>query len=109
MRLEAGDFQQIKVARRNVRQVAGDHIEWAAQWSRYGVRINNLAPGFIETEMTEGIINQENIQAWILRNTMLPRHGAPNDFDGALLFLASGASAYVTGHTLRVDGGWTAR
>jgi NAD(P)-dependent dehydrogenase (short-subunit alcohol dehydrogenase family) len=83
--------------------------EWAAQWSRYGIRINNLAPGFIESEMTGPVINRENIQAWILRNTMLPRHGVPSDFDGALLFLASSASAYVTGQTLRVDGGWTAR
>ena len=82
--------------------------EWAAQWSRDGIRVNNLAPGFIDTEMSAPVINQENVQRWILRNTLLPRHGVPEDFDGALLFLASKASAYVTGHTLRVDGGWTA-
>jgi NAD(P)-dependent dehydrogenase (short-subunit alcohol dehydrogenase family) len=46
--------------------------EWASQWSRYGIRINNLAPGFIETEMTEGIIHRDNIRDWILRNTLLP-------------------------------------
>lgn len=83
--------------------------EWAAQWSCENIRINNLAPGFIETEMTESVIHHERVQQWILRNTLLPRHGLPQDFDGALLFLASDASSYVTGQTLRVDGGWTAR
>lgn len=83
--------------------------EWAAQWSRHGVRVNNLAPGFVATEMTESVIDHERVQAWILRNTLIPRHGVPEDFDGALLFLASDASRYVTGQTLRVDGGWTAR
>ena len=83
--------------------------EWSAQWSRYGIRINNLAPGFIETEMSGEVVNDERVQQWILRNTLLPRHGQPKDFDGALLFLASDASAYVTGQTLTIDGGWTAR
>jgi NAD(P)-dependent dehydrogenase (short-subunit alcohol dehydrogenase family) len=82
--------------------------EWAAQWGRHGVRVNSLAPGFIETEMTASIINDDNVQRWILRNTLLPRHGVAADFDGALLFLTSDASAYVTGQTVRVDGGWTA-
>lgn len=82
--------------------------EWAAQWSRDGIRINNLAPGFIETEMTSKIIHEEKVHQWVLRNTLMPRHGMPQDFDGALLFLASDASAYVTGQTIRVDGGWTA-
>jgi NAD(P)-dependent dehydrogenase (short-subunit alcohol dehydrogenase family) len=82
--------------------------EWATQWSRYGIRINNLAPGFIDTEMSGPVIHHEKVQEWILRNTLIPRHGVVEDFDGALLFLASGASAYVTGQTLRIDGGWTA-
>lgn len=82
--------------------------EWAAQWSRDNIRVNNLAPGFIETEMTAPVIHHEKVQRWILRNTLLPRHGVAKDFDGALLFLASDASAYVTGQTIRVDGGWTA-
>jgi NAD(P)-dependent dehydrogenase (short-subunit alcohol dehydrogenase family) len=83
--------------------------EWAAQWGKDGVRVNNLAPGFIETEMTQSVIDTEKVQSWILRNTLIKRHGVPEDFDGALLFLASDASRYVTGQTLRIDGGWTAR
>ena len=82
--------------------------EWTAQWSRYGIRINSLAPGFIETEMTAPVINEPKVQNWILRNTLLPRHGQPDDFDGALLLLASDAGRYITGQRLLVDGGWTA-
>lgn len=83
--------------------------EWAAQWSRYGIRVNAIAPGFFESEITQGVIHKEKVQEWILRNTMIPRHGEPSDYDGALLYLASDASAYVTGQTITVDGGWTAR
>lgn len=82
--------------------------EWAAQWSRHGIRINSLAPGFIETEMTSSVIHEPNVQKWILRNTLLPRHGQPDDFDGALLLLASDAGRYITGQRILVDGGWTA-
>lgn len=82
--------------------------EWAAQWSRDGIRVNSLVPGFIETEVTEPIINQPRVQTWILRNTLLPRHGQPDDFDGALLLLASDAGRYITGQRIVVDGGWTA-
>ena len=82
--------------------------QWAAQWSRHGIRINNLAPGFIETEITAEVINVPKVQEWILRNALLPRHGQPDDFDGALLLLASDAGRYITGQRIVVDGGWTA-
>lgn len=82
--------------------------EWATQWSRHGVRINALVPGFFESEMTADVIHHEKVQSWILGNTLIPRHGRPEDFDGALLYLCSDASTYVTGQTLVVDGGWTA-
>ena len=82
--------------------------EWAAQWSRWGIRVNSIAPGFIESEITAGVIHQEKVQDWILRNTLIPRHGMPEDFDGALLLLASDAGRYITGTCIRVDGGWTA-
>jgi NAD(P)-dependent dehydrogenase (short-subunit alcohol dehydrogenase family) len=82
--------------------------EWAAQWSRYGIRCNSLAPGWIETEITAEVNKVPKVQEWILRNTLLPRHGQPDDFDGALLLLASDAGRYITGQTIVVDGGWTA-
>jgi NAD(P)-dependent dehydrogenase (short-subunit alcohol dehydrogenase family) len=82
--------------------------EWAAQWSRYGIRVNAIAPGFIRTEMSADVIEVPKIRDWILRNTLIPRPGETDDFDGALLYLASDASRYVTGQVLTVDGGWTA-
>lgn len=82
--------------------------EWAAQWSRYGIRVNAIAPGFIETELTSTVFSIPKIQEWITRNTLLPCGGQPDDFDGALLYLASNASRYVTGQILTVNGGWTA-
>ena len=82
--------------------------EWAAQWSRYGIRVNAIAPGFTETEVTAEAFQHPKIQEWVLRNTLLPRGGQPDDYDGALLYLASDASRYVTGQILTVDGGWTA-
>jgi NAD(P)-dependent dehydrogenase (short-subunit alcohol dehydrogenase family) len=82
--------------------------EWAAQWSRHGIRINSLAPGWIETELTSTVTQVPKVQDWILRNTLLPRHGQPQDFDGALLLLASDAGRYITGQRIVVDGGWTA-
>lgn len=82
--------------------------EWAAQWSRYGIRVNAIAPGFTETELTGDAFHHPKIQEWVLRNTLLPRGGQTDDFDGALLYLASDASRYVTGQVITVDGGWTA-
>jgi NAD(P)-dependent dehydrogenase (short-subunit alcohol dehydrogenase family) len=82
--------------------------EWAAQWSRHGIRVNTLAPGVIETEFTATWIQEPAVQDWIVGNTLIPRHGKPEDLDGALLLLASDAGRYITGQRLVVDGGWTA-
>jgi NAD(P)-dependent dehydrogenase (short-subunit alcohol dehydrogenase family) len=82
--------------------------EWAVQWSRYGIRVNSLAPGVTETEITSQVIHLPKVQDWILRNTLISRHGQPEDFEGALLLLASDAGRYITGQRLIVDGGWTA-
>ncbi len=83
--------------------------ELAAQWARRGVRVNALAPGFFRTEMTEGrMFGDERSEAWLRRRTPMGRGGAEEELDGALLFLASAASRFVTGAVLPVDGGWTA-
>jgi len=83
--------------------------ELACQWARKGVRVNALAPGYFATELTGPMFADPDGKAWIERETLLGRAGDPAELDGALLLLASSASSYLTGHTLCVDGGWTAR
>ena len=82
--------------------------ELGAQWARRGVRVNALAPGYFESEMTEPFFSDDRGMAWIRKKTPMGRPGAPGELDGALLFLASDVSSYVTGQVLAVDGGWTA-
>jgi NAD(P)-dependent dehydrogenase (short-subunit alcohol dehydrogenase family) len=89
--------------------VIGLSRELAGQWGRRGVRVNTVVPGWFDTEMTDGLFTDEKSAGWVRRGTMLGRGGHEGEVDGAVLFLASDASSYVTGHTLVVDGGWTAR
>lgn len=83
--------------------------ELAAQWGRKGVRVNALSPGWFKSEMTGDMDTDESSQAFVKQNALLPRMGAEDELDGALLLLASRAGGYMTGHSLLVDGGWTAR
>ena len=80
----------------------------AAEWARGGVRVNALAPGYFESEMTQDLFTDERLHAWATRQTPMRRTGREGELDGALLYLASDASSFVTGSVLAVDGGWTA-
>ena len=82
--------------------------ELASQWARKGIRVNALAPGWFASEMTDDMFESDAGRSYIETNTPLGRPGDPHELDGALLFLASDASSYVTGHVLAVDGGWSA-
>lgn len=83
--------------------------EMALQWARKSVTVNALCPGWFPSEMTEGMESDAGSQRFITANSPIPRMGEAHELDGALLLLASSAGTFITGQSLIVDGGWTAR
>lgn len=82
----------------------------AVEWGRHGVTVNAVAPTFVRTPGTEGALANPAFKAETLeRIAALHRIGEPMDVAGAVVFLASPAASLITGHTLLIDGGWTAR
>jgi gluconate 5-dehydrogenase len=80
----------------------------ALEWGPSGIRVNAIAPGFILTDLTKKLWSDPTMRAWGETNTPQRRLGTPADLVGAALFLASPASAFITGQILYVDGGFTA-
>jgi len=80
----------------------------AIELAPYSIRVNTLGPTFLETALTKPFFDNAAFKAEVLAKIKLGRLGTVEDVLGAILFLASEASALVTGTSLRVDGGWTA-
>lgn len=89
--------------------LTGLTVELAVQWARHRIRVNTVAPGFFRSEITEPLYATEQGRAWLRRGTPLPDDGEAEDVVGAVLWLVSDAGRYVTGQTIAVDGGWTAK
>ncbi|MFF1877009.1 SDR family NAD(P)-dependent oxidoreductase [Leifsonia sp. NPDC058230] len=82
----------------------------AVEWGQYGIRVNAVAPTFIETDGTSEALSDEEFKAdTIERIAALHRIGVPTEVSGAVTFLSSPAASLITGQTLAIDGGWTAR
>lgn len=80
----------------------------AAELAAHKIRVNAVASSVIRTPMTEPLLEDANYAAVVAQRTPLGRPGEPDDVANAILYLASPAAGYVTGHVLMVDGGWSA-
>lgn len=89
--------------------LSGLTSELAVQWARHSIRVNTVAPGFFRSEITGPLYESERATEYLRRNTPLPKEGTPDDIVGAVVWLAGDSGSYVTGQTVVVDGGWTAR
>lgn len=81
----------------------------ALDWGKYGIRVNNVSPGYVRTDMTKGSYGDPVLQEERTRRMIFDRWAEPEDLAGACIFLASSLSEYITGQDIIVDGGWEAK
>ena len=89
--------------------IKGVTMTLANEWAKYGINVNGIAPGYMATNNTQNLRQDEERSSDILARIPAGRWGTPEDLQGAAVFLASSASDYVNGFTLAVDGGWLGR
>lgn len=89
--------------------IKGITMTLANEWAKYGINVNGIAPGYMATNNTQALRDDEERSADILARIPAGRWGTPADLEGAAVFLASSASDYVNGFTVAVDGGWLGR
>jgi NAD(P)-dependent dehydrogenase (short-subunit alcohol dehydrogenase family) len=78
-------------------------------YAKYNIRVNNLSPGYIKTNMTKLSFQNKNKKKKLINRTIIGRLGDPKDLVGTAIFLASSASNYITAQDIRVDDGFTAK
>ena len=78
----------------------------ALEWARYHIRVNSIAPHYLETPLTEGLRNTEKVYASLIKQIPMRRFGKPSEMIGAVLYLSSQASTYTTGTVIVADGGY---
>lgn len=81
----------------------------AVEWAEHRILVNAIGPGYIETPLTQSLVDDPKFSAWVKESCPLARWGKPSDLAGPVVFLASSASDFVTGQILYVDGGWLSR
>jgi 2-deoxy-D-gluconate 3-dehydrogenase len=80
----------------------------AIEWASKNINVNAIGPTFVRTPLTDKLFQEESFTNEVLRRIPLGRLGQPEDITGSVVFLASSAAQLITGHTLLIDGGWTA-
>jgi gluconate 5-dehydrogenase len=81
----------------------------AVEWAPHGINVNAIAPGYIATELTKPLADDEEFTAYVKKSTPLGRWGRPEDLVGLAILLASKGGDFITGQTIYVDGGWLVR
>lgn len=81
----------------------------AVEWAEHRILVNAIGPGYIETPLTQPLVDDPKFTAWVKESCPLARWGKPSDLAGPVVFLASPASDFVTGQIMYVDGGWLSR
>lgn len=93
----------------NTSKAAVHHLtrSLAAEWHRYGIRVNAVAPGYVATDLLEQALEDPEVRKYWIGDTVMERTGTPQEIAYAVRFLASEAASYITGAVLPVDGGYT--
>ena len=79
----------------------------AAEWAKYNIRVNAMAPGYFLTDLSREFLGNRQIRPEIMEMTPMKRHAEPKELAGTVVYLASNASEFVTGQAVVIDGGWT--